>query len=130
MYGLKQAAILAYDNLKEILKPYGYAPIIGTVGLWGHKTRSTKIFLSVDDFGIKYSNKQDAQHLLDTIGQTYKYIIDWEGKNYCGLALDWNYSDGYLDISMPDYVKHMLVKLQLQPQVTPQYSPYAHVPID
>ena len=29
---------------------------------------------------------------------------------------------------MPDYVKNMLLKLQHQSQVTPQYSPHAHVP--
>ena len=70
MYGLKQAIILAYDNLKEIMKPYGYAPIIGTVGLREHKIHSTTFFLTMDDFGINYSNKQDAQHFLDAIGQT------------------------------------------------------------
>ena len=120
MYGLKQASILAYANLKESLKLYGYAPMIGTVGLWGNKNRSTKFCLCVDDFGINYSNKKDAQPLLDTIGQKYKYKTDWEGKNYCGLALDWNYSDGYLDISMPDYVKKMPLKLHHQSQVAPQ----------
>ena len=72
MYGLKKAAILAYDNIKESLKPYSYAPIIGTVGLWGHKTHPIKYCLCVDDFGIKYYNKLDAEHLLEAIYQTYK----------------------------------------------------------
>ena len=31
MYGLKQAAILAYENLKQKLQPFGYAPVIGTI---------------------------------------------------------------------------------------------------
>ena len=31
MYGLKKAAILAYDNLQRNLKPFGYAPVIRTV---------------------------------------------------------------------------------------------------
>ena len=31
MYGLKQAAILAYDNLKKHLAKQDYTPIIGTV---------------------------------------------------------------------------------------------------
>ena len=31
MHGLKQAAILAYDNLQKSLKPFGYAPLIGTI---------------------------------------------------------------------------------------------------
>ena len=33
MYGLKQAVILAYDNLQASLKPFGYAPVLGTFGL-------------------------------------------------------------------------------------------------
>ena len=42
MYGLKQAAILAYDNLKKNLEPHGYRPIVGTAGMWEHETRPTK----------------------------------------------------------------------------------------
>ena len=41
MYGLKQAAILAYNNLKENMAQYGYHPIIGTAGMWKHDTRPT-----------------------------------------------------------------------------------------
>ena len=57
MYGLKQAAILAYDNLKTILKPFGYVPVTRTVGFWKHGTRPTTFCLYVDDFGIKYYTK-------------------------------------------------------------------------
>ena len=104
MYGLKQAAILAYDNLKHSLTPHGYAPIIDTVGIWGHITRPSIFCLRVDNFRIKYFNIHDAQHLLDAISHTYKYTTDWGGGN-CGLALDWHYLDGYLNISMPEYLK-------------------------
>ena len=33
MYGLKQAVILAYDNLKKNLAQYGYRHIVGTTGM-------------------------------------------------------------------------------------------------
>ena len=33
-YGLKQATILAYDNLQRSLKPFRYTPVTGTVGVW------------------------------------------------------------------------------------------------
>ena len=42
MYGLKQAAILAYTNLQKNLLQYGYNMIVGTVELWEHKTLPTK----------------------------------------------------------------------------------------
>ena len=53
MYGLKQAAVLAYNQLKTNLKPAGYAPIVGTVGMWQHDTKHTKFCLCVDNFGIQ-----------------------------------------------------------------------------
>ena len=39
MYGLKQAAILAYFQLKEKLNRHGYEPIPCSNGLWRHKER-------------------------------------------------------------------------------------------
>ena len=80
MYGLKQAAVLAYNQLKEKLLPKGYSPVNGTVGLWNHSTRKTQFCLCVDDFGIKYFNKNDADHLLRAIGDHYTYTTDWDGK--------------------------------------------------
>ena len=76
MYGLKQAAILAYNHLKKTLVPHGYTPVVGTVGIWKHDTRPIKFCLSVDDFGIKYYSKADAQYLLDALGNKYKYTTD------------------------------------------------------
>ena len=29
--------------------------------------------------------------------------MDLEGKNYCGLTIDWNYDKEYVDISIPIY---------------------------
>ena len=58
MYGLKQAAILAYDNLKKNLTKHDYTPIIGTVGMWRHATQCTKFCVCVDNFSIKYYDKK------------------------------------------------------------------------
>ena len=129
MYGLKQAAILAYEQLKSVLEPHGYFPVNGTVGLWKHETRPTKFCLCVDDFGIKYFSKQDAEPLLKAIGSKFQYTVDWSGKNYCGLHIDWQYEKGYVDVSMQDYVAKALQRLQHTPPTSPQYSPHAHAPI-
>ena len=53
VYGLKQAAVLAYNNLVKILKKYGYEPCPNTNGIWRHRTRKTKFVLCVDDFGMR-----------------------------------------------------------------------------
>ena len=91
--------------------------------------RPTTFYLWVDDCGIKYHTKDDAQHLLDTIGKSYQYNTDWMGNNYCKLTLEWNYQNGYVDISMPGYLQKTLEVLQHIPKLSPQYSPHVHVPI-
>ena len=69
MYELKQASVLAYNNLVKNLKDHGYAPIPHSVGLWRHNSRPLTFCLCVDDFGIKYENKADADHLLAAFRQ-------------------------------------------------------------
>ena len=44
MYGLNQAAIIAYNQLIYHMKPHGYYSVPFTTGLWEQKTR--KHFLS------------------------------------------------------------------------------------
>ena len=71
MYGLKQAAILAYEFLSFLLNAADYTPIIGTLGLWKHKTRKTVFCLCVDDFCVKYYSPEDLQHLHKAISKQY-----------------------------------------------------------
>ena len=119
MYGLKQAALLAYEQLKTYLEPHGYAPVLGTVGLWTHKTKNLSFCFSVDDFGVKYLKKEDAEHLLPCPGKRYKCTTDWEDKHYCGLNLDWNYKYEHIDISLNGYVQKSLNGLHHEPVVFP-----------
>ena len=80
MYGLIQAATLAYKNLKKNLEPQCYYPCANTEGLWKHVLCRTTIYLCVDNFGIKYFSKEDADYLLASLQQNYKILVDWEGK--------------------------------------------------
>ena len=112
MYGLKQAAILAYDQLVKNLANHGYHPCPNSVGIWKHETRATKFCLCVDDFGIKYNSVEDANHLLNALKQYYKLSVDWNGENYCGLTIKWNYKEGYVDISIPGYIHSLLQRLK------------------
>ena len=38
MYGLKQSAVIAYQQLVQHLDGHGYYPILFTTGLWYHQT--------------------------------------------------------------------------------------------
>ena len=87
-YGLKQAAILVYKQLVTNLGQHGYYPIPLTTGLWKHKTRDTVFTLCVDDFGVKYTSKENINHLIAVLKKFYQISFDWEGRNYCGLTFN------------------------------------------
>ncbi len=72
MYGLPQAGIIAQQLLEESLQKHGYRQSQMTPGLWKHDTRSISFSLVVNDFGVKYVGKENAQHLLDTVRNYYK----------------------------------------------------------
>lgn len=129
MYGLKQAAVLAFDNLVHNLSKHGYTPCPNTLGIWRHTTRKTKFCLCVDDFGVKYYSKADAQHLLDSLSEKYTHTVDWQGQNFCGLRLEWNYVKNYVDVWMPNYIKEVLHRFKHPSPPSPQYSPHEHTPI-
>ncbi len=128
VWGLPKAGILANKQLGRKLAPIGYKEHSNTPGLWYHKTRPILFTLVVNDFGVKYVNKSDVEHLLDSLQATYKLTADWEGDLYCGITLGWNCDKGYVDISMPGYIKK---KLQKYGHVVPnrlQSCPYAPEP--
>ena len=124
MYGLKQAAILAYKQLVNNLGQHGYSPIPLTTGLWKHNTRDTVFALCVDDFGVKYTSKENINHLIAALKIFYQISIDWQGQHYCGLTLQWNYGAGYVDVSMPGYVHKALKKFQHPVPLRPQHAPH------
>jgi len=85
--------------------------------------------LCVDDFGVKYYSKADGQHLLDSLSENYTHTVDWQGQNFCGLRIEWNYEENYVDISMPNYIKEVLHRFNHPSPTSPQYSPHEHTPI-
>ena len=105
------------------MDPHEYYPLPFTTGLWANKTRKI-ICLCVDDFGVKYFIKDDADHNLESLKRHYAISTDWEGCNYLGLEIEWNYNLEYVDVSMPEYVKKALDRLQHPQPKIPQYSPH------
>jgi hypothetical protein len=58
------AGILANKYLEKRLNEYGYYQSDYTNGLWSHESRPIQFALCVDDFGVKYINEADVEHLL------------------------------------------------------------------
>ena len=45
----------------------------------------------VDDFEIKYTNKDDIKNLFKAIIEKYPLKIDWTGNKYVRIDRDWDY---------------------------------------
>jgi len=84
----------------------------------------------VDDFGVQYFSQNDADHLIQALQDKYIITMDKSGKHFVGLDLKWNYSQGWVDISMPNFVRNTLKKLKYVQHKKPQYAPHIwNVPI-
>ena len=123
MYRLKQAARIDFDNLVRLLEPHCYFPIRESPGLWKHQTHYMVFNLCVDNFSINANSIYYAHHLINAIIKYFKCSIDWEGKNYLGLTLDWKYAQNYVNISIPGHITTALQKFEHKPLERPQYSP-------
>ena len=62
----------------------------------------------VDNFGVKYVNQEDIDHLIALIKKSYNLTKDWTGNLYCSICLDSDYTNRTADISMPGYIKKKL----------------------
>jgi hypothetical protein len=94
--------------------------------VWRHNTRRTTFTLAVDDFGIKYFCKVDADHLFSALKDKYALTQDWSGNNYLGMTLDWNYTAvrPYVDVSMPKFVDKGRSKYQHSSPKFAQHAPH------
>ena len=125
MYGLPQAGILAEKQLIRFLGSYGYAPVRHTPGLWCHTWHPISFCLVVDDFGVQYIGKEHADHLIQCLHNHYQEVdINWNGKRFCSVHLDWDYDKCTCSLSMPGYVTNALHKFQHPKPNKVQDSPY------
>jgi len=88
MYDLSSAGRLASDWLRPHLEKYGYTECQHTHGLFKHKDRPIMFTLVVDDFGVQYVGKENADHLFECITAKYKCTRDDTGSIFCGIQLD------------------------------------------
>ena len=121
---LKQAGRLASDRLTKNIARNGYAPVPHTPSLWRHHTSDLVFFLVVDDFGIKYTRKADANHLTKSLREDYEITEDWTGEKYLGLTLKWDCVNRNLSTSMLGYVKASLLTFQRESATKPHDAPH------
>jgi hypothetical protein len=108
VWGLPQAGILANKCRHHKLAPFGYYESTNTPGLWRHKSKPIIFTLVVENFGVKFVNKAEVDHLISSIKQMYKLTKDWMGNLYCGITLEWDYTNRTVNITIPGYIKKKL----------------------
>jgi hypothetical protein len=130
VYGLPQASILANKLLKKCLSKHGYFEQPHTPGLFSHVSRPIWFNLAVDNFGIKYIGKDTLQHLYESLQtESYNIVEDRAGDLYCGINFKWNYTKGYVDLSMSKYVMKQLTRYAHSMPLKPQHCPFAPNPV-
>ena len=88
VWGLPQAGILTNKLLQKRLAPHGYYECKQTPGLWKHTSQPMLFTLIVDDFGVKYTQQEDVDHLMiRCIKEKYQLTKDWTGNLYCCIKL-------------------------------------------
>jgi hypothetical protein len=112
MYGLPQAGLIAQELLEQLLAKVGYSQSKIIPGLWTHKTRNTCFTLVIYNFAIKFTKMEDAKHLIEALENDYKITINWGATKYIGLAIDWDYDKGQIDVHMPGYLDKAFLKFK------------------
>ena len=110
IYGLRKAGYKANIKLKRVLGLEGYVPLKFTPGLFTHKTRGIAFSFAVDDFGVRYTKREDAEHLLKTIQDRYPVKADWDPIFYLEVTLDFDYEEQTCKILMLRYVKQAPIR--------------------
>ena len=108
MYGLPQSGSLGHDLLEERLNKEGYFQSRIVPGLWKDKTRKIQFVLVVDNFGMKYIQKQDLDHLINSLEKYYDVALDLEGKEYVKIELECDYANKKVYLSMKSYLEKAL----------------------
>jgi hypothetical protein len=126
MYGLPQAGIIAQKLLEERLGKHCYSQSQNIPGLWTHTTRPIFFSLIVNDFTVKYTRKEDAEHLLKVLKMDYTSTEDGTGTKYLGLTIEWDYENGQVHIWMPVYIKITLLQFNHETPKNIQNSPHPH----
>ena len=104
MYGLPHTKAISSNILKERLALAGYFEVTHTPGMWTYITRPVQFTLVLDDSCVKFTSKEDTDHLVRALKNNYKIATDWTGLLYCGMVLQWDYEQCTLDFSRPGYI--------------------------
>jgi hypothetical protein len=105
MYSLLQSSLLGNDLLEEQLSNEGYFQSKIVPRFWKHKTKKIQYVLVVDDFGIKYINRNDLDCLIATLEKHNDVAVNLKGKEFIKIELDSDNGNGKVHLSMKPYLQ-------------------------
>ncbi len=114
------------ELLETQLKTAGYTQSKLAPGYWKHKWPPISFTLVIDNFVIKYIGKENVTHLISILKKHYEVKKDWEGRQYLGITMDWDYRNHKVHLSMPEYVERALAQFGHPLPVKPQHQPHQH----
>ena len=101
MTGLPQAGMLAQDRLFSHLAIYGYLQDTYVPCRFTHVSDGVTFTLVVNDFGVKYFEREAADHLITCLHIMYKIKVDWADSRYLGITLVFDYVARTATLRMP-----------------------------
>ena len=96
--------------------------------LFRHVSRPISLTLVVDDFGVKYSDITDYNHLRRILELQYEVTGSSTGTKYLGLTVDHNRTDRTITLSLPGYIAKLLQSV-CPDGVKPAHSPFIYEPV-
>ncbi len=83
----------------------------------------------VDNFGVEYDGLEHFNHLRDVLKKFHGVQFNMPGNKFAGIDIKWDYTTPQCCISMPDYIKNILIKFK-HPRLTKAHLlPHKCLPI-
>ena len=105
--GLPQSGLLSQLRLLSHLESHGYHET-DTPMLFRHVSRPISFTLVVDDFGIKYSDIVDYEHLRACLEEQYEVTGSPVGTQYLGYSISHDRPSRTISLSIPGYIAKLL----------------------
>jgi hypothetical protein len=122
---LPQSGLLSQLRLISHLESHGYFET-NTPMLFRHVTRPISFTLVAYDFGVKYSDVEDYNHLRRILEIQYEVTGSSTGTHYLDFTVDHNRAARTNTLSLPGYIAKLLQSVCPDGVKTARTSNYSH----
>jgi hypothetical protein len=123
MYGLRQSALMWYNNLKDSLKEFGFEPIEADPCVFIHLATKEIIVVYVDDLILVTKNKKLMEILKEKLLKRYKARDFGPIGYYLGIRVVRNRCERSIKLSMEAHVERLVTEYHLDD------APISHTPL-